>query len=394
MQQSFELEQSLPPYVFEAIYQLKEEAKKNGKEIIDFGMGNPDMGPPDHVIQALHDAIDDKKSYGYSVVGGIAELKKSVADYYKRRFGVDLNYENEVIATLGAKEGITSLATAISSHDNYFVVQNPSYPIHTFAFIIARAQIKHINAIKPRDFFEKFKNLVENSSKKPIAVIVNYPCNPTSEIVDLAFYEELVAFCKKHKIYVISDIAYAEIYYDEKNKPHSILEVEGAKDVAIEFSSVSKSYSLAGMRMGFAVGNKNLISKLYKIKSYLDYGSFKPNQIACAAAKSQKSDAYLEKLRKIYFERAKTLVALLRGELGWEVEMPQASMFLWAKLPPKFAHYSSFEFCKKLILDYGIAFSPGSGFGENGEGFVRLSLIHDEENMKKMVERLKNFFVD
>ncbi len=391
MKTEFDIAKKLPPYVFEAIYQLKMQAKASGLEIIDFGMGNPDSSPPQFVMDEISNFSQNSKLYGYSVVGGVDVLKKALRAYYLRRFGVELSAD-EAIVTMGAKEGLTSLASAISQSDNYFVVQNPSYPIHTFAFVIARSNVVHINAIKPADFLVQFKNHVENAQKKPVAVIVNYPCNPTSQTVSLDFYEELVAFCKKHEIYIISDVAYAEIYYDEASKPCSILEVSGAKDVAIEFSSVSKSYSLAGARIGFGVGNKTLVAKLHQIKSYLDYGSFEPVQMACAVALSEKSDDYLLNLRKKYKSRAEFLVKLLNEELGWNVEMPKASMFLWTKIPPKFAHLTSFEFCKKLLLENGVVLSPGNGFGDNGEGFVRFSLIHDEEKMIDAVSRLKEVF--
>jgi len=317
-----------------------------------------------------------------------------LAEYYQRRFSVTIDYQSECLVTIGAKEGIASLATAISSADDYIAVANPGYPIHTFAFTIAKSNLLPISAIEPQDFLQKFKDLVKTSAKKPIAVIVNYPSNPTSKTVDLAFYQNLVDFCKKEKIYIISDIAYGEIYFDELDKPHSILEIEGAKDIAIEFSSVSKSFSMAGCRVGFAAGNPVLIAALYKIKSYLDYGSFEPLQIAAADALSKKSDEYLKNLRQKYLRRAKFLVNLLDKELGWKVEMPKAGMFLWAKIPDdlfiKTNTKNSFDFCKNLIEKVGIAFSAGSSFGNNGEGYIRISLIRDDEQMIKAVERIKN----
>lgn len=393
MQNKFYLTEKLPPYIFEAIHILKKEVAARGVDIIDFGMGNPDSAPPLHVMEKFQEFARDEKLYGYSVVGGIEALKKSLCNYYARRFNVALDLKSEVLVTMGAKEGLTSLATAISDEHSQIAVANPSYPIHTFAFIIAKSNVLHINAITPYDFLAQFKFHVENSHRKPLAVIVNYPSNPTSQIVDLAFYQELVEFCRLHKIYIISDIAYCEIYYDEKiYKPSSILEVKGAKDVAIEFSSVSKSYSLAGSRIGFAAGNKDLIAALYKIKSYLDYGSFEPLQLAACEALSEKSDQYLINLRAKYYRRAKFMVASLNQELGWQVEMPKAGMFLWTKLPKQFAHLSAFEFCKLLLENTGVALSAGTGFGANGEGFVRFSLIHDEAKMSAAILRMKNFF--
>ena len=383
----------LPPYIFEAIHILKKQVRDRGVDVIDFGMGNPDSAPPDHVIEKMKEIINNKSLYGYSVVGGIDKLKEANKNYYKRRFNVDLDYKKEILVTIGAKEGITSLATAISRPDNHIVVASPSYPIHTFAFKISKSNVVHIDAIKPRDFLDKFKKYVETCSGKPIAVIVNYPCNPTSEVVNIAFYEELVNFCKLHQIYIISDIAYCEIYFDENiYKPCSILEVDGARDIAVEFSSVSKSFSLAGARIGFASGNKDLIAALYKIKSYLDYGSFEPLQIAAIEALSEKSDKYLFDLRIKYKKRVEFLRNILAKDLSWEIEMPKASMFLWAKIPHKFSNFTSSEFCNKLLEETGVAISSGSGFGSNGEGWVRFSLIHDEKRMIEAVSRMKVFF--
>ncbi len=393
MQNKFYLTQKLPPYIFEAIHNLKKEVAARGVEIIDFGMGNPDLAPPMHAMEKLQELSRDPKLYGYSVVGGIDHLKKALCEYYARRFGVEIDAKSEAIVTMGAKEGMTSLATAISDEHSYIAVANPSYPIHTFAFIISKSNVLHINAIASSDFLRQFKNHVETAHRKPAAVIVNYPCNPTSEIVGLDFYEELVSFCRAHKIYIISDIAYAEIFYDEKiHKPCSILQIKGAKDVAIEFSSVSKSYSLAGARIGFAVGNKTLINALYKIKSYLDYGSFEPLQIVAADVLSEKSDQYLIELRAKYKRRAEFMVKILREELAWNVAMPKAGMFIWTKLPSQFSHMTSFEFCKKLLEETGVALSAGSGFGANGEGFVRFSLIHDEEKVRAAAAKMKKFF--
>ncbi len=390
MQQEFYLTKKLPPYIFAAMYQLKNQAAASGLEIIDFGMGNPDSAPPQHVMDYLSKLSLDPKMFGYSVTGGIDILKQEICSYYQRRFGVLLDAKSEALVTIGSKEGIASLATAISDADNYICVPSPSYPIHTFAFTISKSNVVHIPAINPHDFLAQFKKHVEDTKKKPQAVIVNYPCNPTTEIVDIDFYEELVAFCKKHEIYIISDIAYCELYFDEKYKPRSILEVKGAKDIAIEFSSVSKSFSMAGCRVGFAVGNKNLIAALYKIKSYLDYGSFTPLQMAAALALSEKSDKYLEDLRAKYKRRGDFFVDIFAKELNWNIEKPKASMFLWTKIPDKFSHLNSFEFCKKLIEETGIVMSPGNSFGANGEGYVRISLIHDEENIKKAVVKIKS----
>lgn len=382
----------LPPYLFEAIHILKMKVAARGVEIIDFGMGNPDLSPPDFAMKKLQELVQNPKLYRYSVVGGIDALKQAHCLYYKRRFGVELDYSKESLVTIGAKEGLTSLATALSGDDNYFAVPSPSYPIHTSAFKIAKNKVVTIDSLNGVDFLQKFKNFVENASKKPLAVIVNFPCNPTTETVSLDFYQELVDFCKHHQIYIISDIAYCELYFDEKYKPHSILEAKGAKDVAIEFTTVSKSFSMGGARLGFAAGNTALVNALYKIKSYLDYGSFEPLQIISAECLSEKSDEYLKNLRLRYKSRAEFLVKKLNEELGWKVEMPKATMFIWTKLPPQFSHMTSFDFCKKLLEETGVSLSAGSGFGTAGEGFVRFSLIHDEENVEKAIAKMKVFF--
>lgn len=392
MQNTFYLTEKLPPYIFAAIYHLKQEAVARGLEIIDFGMGNPDSAPPQHVMDRLSELARDGSLFGYSVTGGIDVLKKSVCEYYKKRFGVELDYATESLVTIGAKEGIASLATAISDEKNYICIPSPSYPIHTFGFVIAKTNLHHIEASSGKDFLAEFKKHVESSSQKPRAVLVSYPCNPTTEIVGLDFYEEIVAFCKKHQIYIISDIAYAELYFNEKDRPHSILEVKGAKDIAIEFSSVSKSYSMAGCRVGFACGNKDLVGALYKIKSYLDYGSFNPLQMVAAEALTEKSDEYLKNLRELYKKRGEFLVDIFSKELGWNIEKPKASMFVWTPLPKKFSHLSSFDFCKKMILECGVAMSPGSSFGKSGEGFVRLSLIRTEDEMRRAASKLKTVF--
>ncbi len=388
----FFLTQKLPPYIFASIYQLKQQAIEDGFNIIDFGMGNPDSAPPQHVMNELAELTKNPQLYGYSVTGGIEILKKAICNYYQRRFKVELDYKTQSLVTIGAKEGIASLATAISDDQNYICVPSPSYPIHTFAFIISKSNIVHINALTASEFLKNFIHHVENSTKKPQAVIISYPCNPTTQIADISFYEEIVSFCRKHQIYIISDIAYCELYFDEKSKPNSVLEVKGADEIAIEFSSVSKSYSMAGTRVGFAVGNKNLISALYKIKSYLDYGSFSPLQMVSASALSEKSDDYLINLRQLYKKRADYFVKKFAQELGWHIDYPKASMFVWAKIPSQFSHFSSFDFCKKMILETGVAMSPGSSFGDNGEGFVRFSMIRNENEVDEAILKLKKVF--
>ena len=398
MQNKFYLTEKLPPYIFAAMYKLKTDAAARGVEIIDFGMGTPDSPPPQFVLDRLAGLSKDGSLFAYSVTGGIQILRDAICDYYQRRFGVKLDSKSEALVTIGAKEGIASLATAISSPENYFVVPTPAYPIHTFAFALSKSNVVHLPVIKSADFLRDFKKFVEEkvakNEPKPLAVIVNYPCNPTTEIVGLEFYQEMVDFCRKHKIYIISDIAYCELYFDEKDKPHSILEIEGAKDIAIEFSSVSKSYSMPGCRVGFAVGNPTLIDALYRIKSYLDYGSFNPLQMVAVDALSEKSDEYLKNLRALYKNRGEFLCDILAKELGWNVEKPKASMFIWTRLPEKFSHMTSFEFCKKMIEEAGVVMTPGSSFGANGEGFVRFSLIRNEEQTRKAIAALKKVFAN
>jgi alanine-synthesizing transaminase len=387
----FHLTKILPPYIFAQIDQLKQEARNRGLDIIDYGMGNPDLAPPQHVINELSELSKDPSLYGYSVSGGMERLKKANCDYYLKRFNVELDPKKESLVTIGAKEGLTSLATAISDHSNYIAVPNPSYPIHTFAFIIAKSRTVGIDNNSPEQFFQNFKKHVETSIDKPTAVIVNFPCNPTTQIATLDFYQTLVDYCIRHQIYIISDIAYCEIYFGKENRPHSILEIPKAKEIAIEFSSVSKSYSMAGCRVGFAAGNEKLISALAKIKSYLDYGSFMPLQLVSSSAMSDKSDKYLEDTRATYFKRAQFLVKTLKSELNWEADLPKATMFIWAKIPSKFK-LSSFEFCNNLLKECGVALSPGSSFGSNGEGYVRFSLIHGEEKTIETAKRMKVFF--
>lgn len=390
MQNQFYLTEKLPPYIFAAMYKLKIDAAARGVEIIDFGMGTPDSPPPQFVMDRLSELSRDGSLFGYSVTGGIQILREAICGYYKRRFNVDLDAKSEALVTIGAKEGIASLAAAISDDENYFVVPSPAYPIHTFAFTLSKSKVVHLPAIKPQDFLRDFKEYVAKAAKKPSAVIVSYPCNPTTEIVGLDFYQELVDFCKAQKIYIISDVAYAELYFDEKDKPHSILEIKGAKDIAIEFSSVSKSYSMAGCRVGFAVGNPTLVNALYKIKSYLDYGSFNPLQMVAVDALSEKSDGYLQGLRALYKKRGEFLCDILAKELGWIVEKPKASMFVWTALPKQFAHMTSFEFCKKMVAEAGVVMTPGSAFGANGEGFVRFSLIRNEAETRKAITALQS----
>lgn len=377
----------LPAYVFSRLSQLKHEAVLAGREVIDFGMGNPDGAPPEEALEILKKEIDNKEQHGYSLSRGLQVLREAQSSYYKKRFGVELDAQTEIVATIGSKEGITSLALAFGAPDDYIVVNSPSYPIHSWGFIIAGTRVEYLDS-KASEFLESFKNFVSKAEKKPLAVIVNYPCNPTSEIVDLDFYEELVSFCTEQGIYIISDLAYAEIYFSDRIPP-SILQIPGAKDIAIEFTSLSKSFSMAGWRMGFVAGNREIISAIAKIKSYLDYGTFTPLQIA-AAYTIDNADYYLQEIRDRYKERRDVMVKGLH-ELGWMVPNPEASMFIWTKLPVKYQNLTSLEFSMKLMQETDIVVSPGNSFGDAGEGYVRIALVQDIEKCQKALARLKKF---
>ncbi|NDF11423.1 MAG: aminotransferase class I/II-fold pyridoxal phosphate-dependent enzyme [Proteobacteria bacterium] len=394
MPREFQRIKNLPPYVFAEVNKIKAEARKAGKDIIDFGMGNPDSPTPQHIVDKLKEASSDPRTHRYSLSVGIPGLRKAKAAYYERRFGVTLDPETEVIVTIGSKEGLSSLATAISKPGDTIIVPNPHYPIHAFGFTIVGAKVKYINknfSLTPKerdqDFLKQLKKIVEKSKTKPLAVIVNYPCNPTAETTTLAFYEELVDFCHYHDILIISDLAYNELYFDG-NPPPSILQVKKARDIAIEFTTMSKTYSMAGWRVGFAVGNKDIIYALKRIKSYLDYGAFAPVQIAATAALNGPQKC-VEDLRKLYKERRDVLVKGL-NDAGWPVEAPPASMFVWAKIPDKFLHMGSVEFSKKLITDAEAAVAPGLGFGENGDEYVRIALIENLQRSKQAIRNIKH----
>ena len=379
----------LPPYVFAEVNQMKARARAAGHDIIDFGMGNPDSPPPSHVIEKLKQTIADPKAHRYSLSRGIQGLRKAQAGYYQRRFGVELDPESEVVVTIGSKEGLANLAQAITGPGDTFIVPDPSYPIHLWGFVIAgAAEVISIPNVTDGRFFTSLKNVLEKSPKKPVALVVNFPCNPTSATVDLAFYEQVVDICRHYGVYVLSDLAYCEIYFDG-NPPPSILQVKGAKDIAVEFTSVSKTYSMAGWRIGFACGNRKLIAALTKIKSYLDYGTFLPVQVAAAAAINGPQD-YVEKLRKLYRDRRDALVKGLR-DAGWAVESPHASMFVWAPIPEPYKKLGSLEFSKLLLANADVAVAPGLGFGPGGDGHVRLALVENKQRIRQAVRNIKEF---
>ncbi len=381
----------LPPYVFAEVNKLKAQARAAGRDIIDFGMGNPDSAPPKHVIDKMVETLKDPKCSRYSLSRGIQGLRKAQAGYYKRRFDVDLDPETEVVVTIGSKEGLANLAQAITGPGDRFIVPDPSYPIHVWGFVIAGAEVVPVPNSTGPEFFTALKAVLEDGKRKPVALIVNFPCNPTAEVADLAFYEQVIDICKHHGVYVISDLAYCELYFDGKPTP-SIMQVKGAKDIAVEFTTMSKTYSMAGCRIGFCVGNKKLVSALTKIKSYLDYGTFLPLQVASAAAINGPQD-YVEGLRKLYKDRRDVLCDGLK-EAGWNVKVPSASMFVWAEIPEAYKHLGCLEFSKLLLTRAEVAVAPGVGFGPGGEGYVRIALVENRQRIRQAVRNIKDFLAE
>jgi len=382
----------LPPYVFESVNRLKAQARAAGKDIIDLGMGNPDMPTPRHIVDKLIENVQKPRTNRYSTSRGIPGLRRAQAAYYQRRFGVELDPETEIIATLGSKEGLANLAMAITSPGDQILVPNPSYPIHPYGFIIAGAAIRHIPAVdSQREFMESLARAVRHSVPPPKALIVNFPSNPTAQVTDLAFYEEVIAFARKHEIIVLSDIAYAEIYFDG-NPPPSILQIPGAKEVAVEFTSLSKTYAMPGWRIGFAAGNRHLVGALTRIKSYLDYGAFTPIQVAATAALNGPQEC-VEEIRNTYKVRRDVLIESW-GRAGWQIPSPPASMFAWAPIPEPFKSLGSLEFSKLLLQHADVAVAPGLGFGEYGDGHVRIGLVENEQRIRQAARSVKRFLAD
>jgi alanine-synthesizing transaminase len=388
MSEEFYRIKRLPPYVIAEVNAMRAAARQAGEDIIDLGMGNPDLPPPPHVIEKLAEVARNPKAHGYSASKGIPGLRKAQAGYYGRRFGVDLDPDTEVVVTMGSKEGLSSLATAITAPGDVVLAPNPSYPIHTFGFIIAGATIRAVPTTPDEHYFESLERAMKFTVPKPSVLIVSYPSNPTSEVVDLPFYERVIAFAKEHGLWVLSDLAYSELYFDGHPTP-SILQVKGAKDVAIEFTSMSKTYSMAGWRVGFAVGNKTLISALTRVKSYLDYGGFTPIQAAAVAAINGPQDI-VEANRELYRKRRDVLVDSF-GKAGWDIPSPRASMFAWAPLPPALAHLGSLEFSKQLLTHAGVAVAAGVGYGEEGEGFVRIAMVENEHRLRQAARNVKKY---
>src|SRR3954462_14449689 len=376
----------LPPYVFAEVNAMKAAARARGEDVIDLGMGNPDGAPPQHVIDKLAEVAGKPHVHRYSASRGIPGLRKAQAGYYKRRFNVDLDPHKEVIVCLGSKEGLANRAQAITAPGDVVLAPNPSYPIHSFGFIIAGAAIRSIPAAPGDDFFDRLERSMHYSVPRPKVLVVGYPSNPTAYVADLPFYERLVAFAREHELIVISDLAYAEIYFGETPTP-SILQVEGASEVAVEFTSMSKTYSMAGWRIGFAVGNERLIAALARVKSYLDYGAFTPVQAAAVAALNGPQDI-VDYNRALYKKRRDVLVECF-GRAGWPIPVPQASMFAWAPIPERFNNLGSVEFSKRLLTEAHVAVAPGAGFGEEGEGFVRIALVENEQRLRQAARGVK-----
>ncbi len=389
MQTEFHRISRLPPYVFEEVNRLKAEARARREDIIDFGMGNPDMPTPAHIVDKLIETARDPRSNRYSASRGIKGLRRAMAGYYERRFGVKLNPDTEIIATLGSKEGFANLAQAITSPGDVVLVPNPAYPIHAFGFILAGASIRHVPAPTPEEFLKRVETAIHHSQPSPLALVVNYPSNPTAQMVGLDFYRDVVALAKKHSMWVLSDLAYADTYFDDAQKPPSILQVEGAKDIAIEFQSLSKTYAMPGWRMGFAAGNKTLIAALARIKSYLDYGAYTPIQVAATAALNGPQEC-TDEIRAIYRSRRDVLVDSMK-RAGWEIPNPAATMFAWAPIPEAFRDVGSMEFAKRLLVEAKVAVSPGIGFGEYGEGYVRIALVENEQRIRQAARNVRKF---
>jgi len=378
----------LPPYVFEQVNRAKAAARNAGADIIDLGMGNPDLPAPPHVVEKMKDAIGKPRTDRYSASKGIPGLRRAQAAYYGRRFGVKLNPDTQVVTTLGSKEGFANVAQAITAPGDVVLVPNPSYPIHAFGFLMAGGVIRSVPSEPTPTFFEALERACMHSIPKPLALVVCYPANPTAYVADLDFYRDVIAFAKKHNLIVLSDLAYAEVYFDG-NPPPSILQVPGAMDVAVEFTSMSKTYSMPGWRIGFAVGNERIIAALARVKSYLDYGAFTPIQVAATAALNGPDDCIAE-MRETYHRRRDVLVESF-GRAGWEIPPPRASMFAWAPLPEPFRELGTVEFSTLLIEKAELAVSPGIGFGEHGEGFVRIALVENEQRIRQAARNLRRF---
>jgi alanine-synthesizing transaminase len=378
----------LPPYVFETVNRAKAAARNAGADIVDLGMGNPDLPAPQHVLDKLKETLGKPRTDRYSSSKGIPGLRRAQAAYYARRFGVKLNPDTQIVTTLGSKEGFANVAQAITAPGDVVLVPDPSYPIHAFGFLMAGGVIRSVPSDPTPSFFSTLERAITHSIPKPIAVVVCYPSNPTAHTADLDFYKDLVPFAKKHDIFILSDLAYAEVYFHD-NPPPSVLQVNGAMELCVEFTSMSKTYSMPGWRMGFAVGNERIIAALARVKSYLDYGAFTPVQVAATAALNGPDDC-IKEMRDTYRRRRDVLVESF-GRAGWDVPPPAASMFAWSPIPEPFRELGSVEFSKLLVEKAEVAVSPGSGFGERGEGFVRIALVENEQRIRQAARNVRRF---
>lgn len=388
LHQEFHRIKRLPPYVFAEVNRLKADARARGADIIDLGMGNPDLPTPQHIVDKLVETVNKPRTHRYSASKGIPGLRRAQAGYYERRFGVKLDPETQIVATLGSKEGFANVAQAITAPGDVILVPNPTYPIHEFGFLLSGAAIRHLPASTGEDFLRLVERACKHTIPKPLALVLSYPSNPTAMTADLEFYKDAVELAKRLDLIILSDLAYAEIYFDG-DPPPSVLQVPGAMDITIEFTSLSKTYNMPGWRMGFAVGNERLIASLARIKSYLDYGAFTPVQVAAAAALNGPQDC-VEEIRATYHKRRDCLVETF-GRAGWDIPPPPATMFAWTPLPERFKELGSVEFAKLLIEKAEIAVSPGLGFGEYGEGFVRIALVENEHRIRQAARNLKKF---
>ncbi len=386
--QQFHKVRRLPPYVFEQVNRLKASARAAGADIIDLGMGNPDLPTPQSIVDKLCEAAQDPRTHRYSASKGIPGLRKAQAGYYERRFGVKLDPETQVVATLGSKEGFANMAQAITAPGDVVLVPNPTYPIHSFGFIMSGGVVRSITAEPDQSFFTALERAVRHSIPAPTVLILNYPSNPTAQVADLDFYADVVAYARKHDMIVLSDLAYSEIYFEDRPPP-SILQVAGAMDIAVEFTSMSKTFSMPGWRMGFAVGNERLIAALARVKSYLDYGAFTPIQVASAFALNNAEEAVGE-IRSVYKSRRDVLVSSF-ARAGWTVPEPPATMFAWAPIPEQYRSLGSLEFAKLLIEKADLAVSPGVGFGEYGDEHVRIAIVENEQRIRQAARNLKRF---
>ena len=388
MDSNFPRVNKLPPYVFDEIQKLKAGARKRGEDIIDFGMGNPDQSTPEEIVEKLRESVLKGPTHRYSQSKGIPRLRKAICDWYSRKYSVELDPETEAVVTMGSKEGLGHLALATLDQGDGVLVPNPSYPIHPYGFVIAGADIRHVPIGEDIDFFSELESAVTNTFPKPKMLVLNFPGNPSTECVEIDFFEKIVDFAKKNKIWVIQDLAYADICFDGYKAP-SILQVNGAKEVAVEFFTLSKSYNMPGWRVGFCCGNKELLSALSRIKSYFDYGLFTPIQVAAIKALDE-GDKYVDEIRDMYQSRRDVLIEGL-NKAGWKVESPKATMFIWAKIPSTHKHLGSLEFSKQLLSEAQVAVSPGIGFGTYGEGYVRFSLIENEHRSRQAIRNIKKF---